>query len=30
VSGVFIWLSDFKPSDAFAASLFKPIMTFPG
>jgi len=29
-SGVFIWLCVFKPSDAVAASLFNPVMTFPG
>jgi hypothetical protein len=30
VSGVFIWLSDIKPSDAFAALLFNPAMKYPG
>jgi len=30
VSGVFIWLSDIKPSDALAASLFNLAMKYPG
>jgi hypothetical protein len=30
VGGVFIGLSDIKPSDALAASLFNPAMKYPG
>jgi hypothetical protein len=30
VSRVFIWLSDIKPSDALAASLFNPSMKYAG
>jgi hypothetical protein len=30
VSGVFIWLSNFKPFDALVASLFDIAMKYPG